>query len=711
MASLAALRDATRRLLGIGDVLAAWLAPWLTLVIQLSIAQAFLVSQVTGLMLGGRAAEPLSGTWWSHVAHQVVASGPGVAVQTACPLLLLAGLLTRPAAAAMLLQFVLLPPVMMTSGIGALWLALFVWLLVSGPGTFSLDHLLATGVSVSPVPGSRIVAKAYAWVSTQLTPKYLLLLRVLVGATVLPMGGAAIVPAHPLPMEAMLASSQLTVLAACTVAGAGVRAAAVALMVSLPFATGPLTERLSWLLVLAILAVHGGGAVSLDGLLRRWSRLRQARGFVDAPHVVVVGGGFGGIAAARGLASAPCRITLVDQCNHHVFQPLLYQVATAGLSPAEIATPIRFLLRDKANVRVLLAEVTGVDPETKAVLLDRGRLDYDYLVLATGARHGYFGHDEWSRFAPGLKSIEDATDIRRRLLLAFENAESTDNMVERAAWLTFVVVGGGPTGIELAGAISELARNGMQGEFRSIDPAQARVLLVQSGPRLLPTFPPSLSEAAAVSLRGLGVEILLNRKVDEVRAEAAVIDGEALPARTILWAAGVMASPAARWLGTVPDRVGRIPVQANLSVAGHPDIFVVGDTAASNGWNGGPVPGLAPAAKQGGRYVADVIRAGLTGRTLPPPFRYRHFGSLATIGRAAAVADFEYLRFKGALAWWIWGVAHIVFLVGGRSRITVMIEWLWAYLTFKRSTRLITGTQAANPSLTGKMEAFVAGRS
>jgi NADH dehydrogenase/putative oxidoreductase len=349
------------------------------------------------------------------------------------------------------------------------------------------------------------------------------------------------------------------------------------------------------------------------------------------------------------------------------------------------------MLRGQANLRVRLGDVTGVDRVRREVVLAQGRLAYDYLIVATGARHSYFGHPEWSAIAPGLKTIDDATAIRRRLLLAFETAETLDDAAERAAWLTFVVIGGGPTGVELAGAIAELARFGMAGEYRSIDPATARVVLVQSGPVLLPSFPPRLSQEALRALQKLGVDVRLGATAEAVEKAGLVVGGAFLPARTILWAAGVMASPAATWLQAAADRAGRVVVNEDLTLPGHPDIFVVGDTAASSAWRGNPVPGLAPAAKQGGAYAARVVRARLRGRQAPPAFRYRHFGSLATIGRREAVAEFGRLRLSGPVAWWLWGVAHILFLVGGRNRFGVVLEWLWDYLTLRRGIRLITG--------------------
>lgn len=412
-------------------------------------------------------------------------------------------------------------------------------------------------------------------------------------------------------------------------------------------------------------------------------------------HVVIVGGGFGGIEAARGLAAATVRITLIDQRNHHLFQPLLYQVATASLAMSEIAWPIRSLLRNHANVTTLLGTVVGVDSNGKRLLLDHGgSIAFDTLVLATGARHAYFGHDEWEPFAPGLKTIEDATAIRCRILFAFEQAERTTDEVEREKYLTFVVIGGGPTGVELAGTIAELAHETLRKDFRNFDTRDARVVLVEAGPRILAGFRESLSDYALRALNRLGVEIGLGQPVTTCTAEGVEIAGEFLPARTILWAAGVAASPAAEWLRAPADRAGRILVQPDLTVPGHPDIFAIGDTAHIEMPDGKPVPGIAPAAKQEGCYVAATIKALLRGETSWPPFRYKDAGSLATIGKRAAVVDFGWIKLTGRLAWWLWGLAHIYFLIGLRHRLAVALSWLWIYLTGQRSARLITKGKA-----------------
>jgi NADH:ubiquinone reductase (H+-translocating) len=407
-------------------------------------------------------------------------------------------------------------------------------------------------------------------------------------------------------------------------------------------------------------------------------------------HVVIVGAGFGGLETAFRLAGAPVIITMIDRRNHHLFQPLLYQVATASLATSEIAWPIRYLLRDRGEVTTLFANVNGVDPAGKRVLLeDGGTVSYDTLVLATGARHAYFGHDEWEPFAPGLKTLEDATTLRRRILVAFERAERETDPEKRAALLTFVIVGAGPTGVEMAGTIADMARDTLPPDFRNIDTRKARVVLIEAGPRVLAGFPEDLSAYAQRSLEKLGVEVMLGEAVTECSAEGVVYGGKRLEARTLIWAAGVRASRAAEWLKAPHDRAYRLQVGPDLTVPGHPDIFAVGDTTTIKGPDGNPVPGIAPAAKQEGRYVAATIRARLAGKALPP-FRYKHAGSLAQIGKRLAVIDFGKFKLRGTIAWWIWGIAHIYFLIGLRHRLSVALSWLWIYMRDQRPARLIT---------------------
>ena len=410
------------------------------------------------------------------------------------------------------------------------------------------------------------------------------------------------------------------------------------------------------------------------------------------PHrVVVVGGGFAGLQLINDLKGAPVEVTLIDRRNHHLFQPLLYQVATSVLATSEIAWPIRGLYRNRPEVTTLLAEATGVDRAAKTVSLKHGEaIPYDTLVLATGARHAYFGHDEWEADAPGLKTLEDATTIRRRILLAFEQAELERDPVIRQALLTFTVIGGGPTGVEMTGIIAELAHTTLPKEFRNIDTRTAKIVLVEAGPRILPVFTPELSGYATSALEKLGVEVRTGQAVTDCNALGVTIGETFMPSRTVIWAAGVQASPAAQWLGAPADRAGRTQVLKDLTMPGDPNIFVVGDTASVARDDGSPVPGVAPAAKQQGAYVARVIIARLKGKLLDQPFHYKHQGNLATIGKHAAVCDFGRVKLTGSIAWWVWGLAHIYFLIGTRSRFQVAISWLWIFVSGQHSARLIT---------------------
>lgn len=411
-------------------------------------------------------------------------------------------------------------------------------------------------------------------------------------------------------------------------------------------------------------------------------------------RVVVVGAGFGGLAVAKGLRKAPVDVTLIDRRNYHLFQPLLYQVATAGLSPADIAQPIRAVTAGWTNVRVVMGRVSGVDVDAREVLLEDGpRQPYDTLVVATGARHAYFGNDGWEPFAPGLKKIEDATEIRRRILIAFEKAETEPDPDRQKKLLTFVVVGAGPTGVEMAGAISELASRALARDFRTIDLRLARVILVEAGKRVLPPFPEGLSEKARQSLISLGVEVRLGQPVTKCDVDGVNVGEERIEAASIIWAAGVMASPAARWLGAEKDRAGRVIVGPDLRVAGLEDVFVIGDTAAAKDQSGKPLPGIAPVAKQQGEYVAARILAITAGVEWEESFQYRHNGNLATIGRKSAVVDFGRWKVSGFPAWVLWSVAHVYFLIGFRNRLVVSLNWFWNYLTFQRGARLITGPQ------------------
>jgi NADH:ubiquinone reductase (H+-translocating) len=413
--------------------------------------------------------------------------------------------------------------------------------------------------------------------------------------------------------------------------------------------------------------------------------------------VVIIGGGFGGLAALQNLRHPEIAVTIIDRRNHHLFQPLLYQVATTALSPSDIAWPIRHIARRRQDVTTLLGNVVGIDKAAQAVELEDGaRVPFDSLIVATGATHAYFGHDDWAPHAPGLKTLEDATAIRRRLLMAYELAERETDLAKRKALLTFVIIGGGATGVELAGAIIELGRITLRDNFRAIDPDETRVLLIEAGPRVLPTFRENLSDYAKRALEKLGVEVALGQPVTRVSDGEVAYGAQVVKTGTVLWAAGVLASPAAKWLDVEADRAGRIKVNPDLTVPGSPNIFAIGDVVAVNANKGKPVPGIGDAAKQEGRYAAQLIKARLQGRTLPP-FEYKHLGDIATIGRSAAVIDFGWLQLTGWIGWWVWGLAHIYFLIGIKNRVSVALSWLWIYLTGHRSARLITQGEAGSP--------------
>ena len=409
------------------------------------------------------------------------------------------------------------------------------------------------------------------------------------------------------------------------------------------------------------------------------------------PRVVIVGGGFGGLSAAKNLRAEAVEITLLDRRNHHVFSPLLYQVASAALSPGDIASPIRWILRRQRNVEVLLADVDRIDPDAKRVhLADGAQIVYDYAIVAAGATHAYFGHDEWQPWAPGLKTLEDALEIRRRVLLAFENAEREPDSARRATLLTFVIVGGGPTGVELAGALAEIARHSLARDFRHFDPRSARVVLVEAGPAVLPAFPERLREAARRDLERIGVEVRTGTPVTRIAPERVDAGGTAIDAGTILWAAGVAASPLGRSLGAPVDRAGRVLINPDLTIPGHPDLFVIGDLAALAGADGRLLPGVAQVAIQMGVHASRNIVRAIDGQPLRP-FTYHNLGNLATIGRAAAVGDLPWIQLTGLLGWLAWLFIHLIKLIGFRNRVVVMVQWIWAYITYQRAIRLITG--------------------
>ena len=669
---------------GLRARLAAWLdisrtvlrlaAPPVDVLVRLSLAKAFFAP---GMLPSGLVGD-LRTAW------------PSIIVQVMGPVLLAAGLLIRPVASLMLVLTLLAQSFGAPQDEHLFSAALFGWYVVQGAGPMSLDRVLSKGLADSPLPLAGPTMAALGWVNREIGPVYVLGLRLWLAAALL-----GPVLAHmmlPTMQSGMLPRPLAVISAALLAFGLVTPVVAIGLFAavsSTAIAGSDQGITLYGPLVLILLGVSGAGRYSLDRLIVGWA-YRSFPLDDGAPHVVIVGAGFGGMACAAGLRHERARVTLIDRHNYHLFQPLLYQVATGALSPADIAAPIRPIFRDNTRLRVLSGLVTAVDAAARQVTVDGRAIAYDSLVLATGATHGYFGHEEWAAYAPGLKSVQDATSIRSRILDAFEQAEATDDPVARESLLTFLICGAGPTGVELAGAIAELSRHGMTKDFRNFDPASARILLVQAGSRVLPQFDERLSRFARASLEALGVEVSVNSRVDGIDADGVTVNGERIAAGTVLWAAGVVASPAAAWLGTEPDRAGRIKVGPDLSVPGFPDVFAIGDTALALAWEGQPAPGLAPAAKQGGAYVASVLRARLRDRKAPPPFRYRHQGSLATIGRKSAVADFGRIKLTGAMAWWLWGAVHVLFLVGLRNRFSVVLGWVWSYFTFDVGVRLIT---------------------
>ena len=686
---------------------ACW--PAFDLVLRMALAQGFFVS---GLLKASNwpnalylATHEYPVSWLSPVT----AAYTGVTIELLGASLLAAGLMSRYAAFSLLILTLVIQFSYEALDAQLFSAALLGWYVLHGAGPLSLDGVLRRGLADSALPLAARIARVSAWSRRHLAPVYLSLLRVWMAlallfagrnvADVTAAGGrlSLFIPFHAAmnwAPDMMIACGWSLVLGLATryVAATLALFTAGAMMMHPAFADGFYTFG-----VLMVFIVFGAGPISADAIFDHWMKRqfpelvgRPAFSLDGLPRVVIVGAGFAGLSCAMELRRARASVTLIDRGNYHLFQPLLYQVATAALSPGDIATPIRPLFRENFNTRVLLGSVSAVDTQRQLVQLGSSEIPYDILVMATGAAHSYFGRDEWQTVAPGLKRVEDATAIRSRLLTAFENAESCDDAQERASLLTFLIVGGGPTGVELAGAIAELARYGMEKEFRRFDPAGSRIILVQSGPRVLPAFDEKLSRIAQRSLERLGVEVLVDSRVEHIDAQGVLVSGRRIAARTVLWAAGVMASPAAQWLGCEADRAGRIIVEPDLRVRGMTDVYAIGDTALSTAWNGQPVPGLAPAAKQEGSYVAQLIGARLGGDPLPPPFRYRHRGSLATIGRKAAVADFGRFKLWGAPAWWLWGVVHVGFLLGMRNRAATLTNWFWAYLTFGGGIRLIT---------------------
>ena len=627
----------------------------------------------------------------------------GVVIELVGSLLLIIGLATRGAALAMGALLLVSQIEYIPTDTNLFLIALLGWYAVRGAGALSLDRAIAGGLSDSALIFSAPLSRFFAASSAYLAPLWLVLVRFWLALTLIAEAGLFIVAPQWFPLAAVSGFQPILalILAILLLIGFAIPWSMLILIAGIgaSLAMGYHPNLILFpALLFGLLALYGAGWLSVDAAFRSWLErtILFDRQFDDVPdrwpHIIVVGAGFGGLAAVRKLRNLPVRITLIDRQNYHLFQPLLYQIATAALSPADVAMPIRSLFRNDGNVRVLLGEVDAIDSRARAVCIGESRLSYDYLLLATGASHSYFGKDQWEPYAPGLKTIEDGLSVRARVLRAFEHAESSDNSAEIERLLTFVIIGAGPTGVELAGAIAELAQFGLKNEYRRIDPAKARILLVQSGTRVLPTFASDLSGHAARSLDSLGVEILLESRVTDIGADyVRVGENQTIACGTVLWAAGVVASKAGEWLNAKTDRAGRIIVDENLKVVGHEAIFAIGDTAHSLAWDGGQVPGLAPAAKQAGAYFARYIGHELRNdKKTIAPFHYRHQGSLATIGRKHAVADLGGLRLHGSLAWWLWGAIHIGFLSGIRTRISVLVNWVWSYLTFQQGIRLIT---------------------
>ncbi len=634
------------------------------------------------------------------------AAATGLTIELAGAVLLIMGFFTRPAALAMAALTIISQAVYVPTTSNLLISAMLIWYVVHGSGAFSLDRVLAPGMKQSALPLARPTIIAWEWARENLAPVVMAITRVWLGVSLLAYAEVfepSIALATWIPTT-IFSGFPVWLAILCAVLfflGFAASVASYLLFFLIGFfmiAGAHPNVTLYPFLFLALYEARGAGVLSVDRMIALWmeKNILFDRDYSEIPdrwpHVVVVGAGFGGLAAVERLKRLPVRITLIDKRNYHLFQPLLYQIATATLNPADIATPIRSLFRPDGNVRVLKGEVKAIDSAAKTVThSDDQVLHYDKLVLATGATHSYFGRDEWGEFAPGLKTIEDGVAVRGSILNAFEQAEACDDEERISRLLTFVIVGAGPTGVELAGAIAELAKLNVEREFRTVDPANARVILVQSGDRILPAFPEELSDEAMTSLKGLGVEIRTGSKVTEIAEEYVRIGEDTLiETETVLWAAGVTASPAARWLDAEADRSGRILVDDQLRVKGLQDVFAIGDTAGSTAWEGNPVPGLAPAAKQAGAYVSRVVEAELLDKECPGPFVYKHQGSLATIGRKSAVADFGRFKLSGSIAWWLWGLVHVGFLTGTRNRVTVVINWAWNFFARHSGVRLIT---------------------
>jgi NADH dehydrogenase len=633
----------------------------------------------------------------------------GILAEIGGGLSLLLGLFTRLGALAVLILGLAAQLYYVTLDVNLFWIVLMAGYVLRGPGPISLDHLLKHGLNRSPIPFATVITNFFDATRSSFSGVYLLSLRIWLALTFLIVSYKDFIPLHQIHFF----ESWLPIQSAKFIFPH------LAILISVLFFLGFSTRLLSlfvfilicivckqiitvvnpvyWMMAMGIFFGFGPGPFSIDYLILRFLKRRYpqfsgkpAFSLENLPHVVIVGAGFGGITCAKALRDIPVRISLIDRRNYHLFQPLLYQVATGGLSPADIAVPIRAIFTKQFNVEVLLGEVNAIDKENRILHTQNLQIPYDYLVIATGATHSYFGKDHWAPFAPGLKQIEDAISVRSKLVETFELAEIATDENERKHLLTFVIIGGGPTGVELAGAIAELSRYGMEKNYRHFDPASAEIILIQAPSRIIPTFSDVISKSAQQSLEKMGVKILLNSRVEQVDEDGVIVNGQKIYTRSVLWAAGVTASPAAKWLDVDADQAGRVKVKQDLSIPNYPNIFVIGDTALTISWNGKPAPGIAEAAKQAGKHVAKIISQIIYNEPLSKEFNYQHFGMLATIGRKSAVAEFNYIKLKGATAWWFWIFAHVCFLVGARNRSSVILNWAWSYFTYRANNLLIT---------------------
>lgn len=625
---------------------------------------------------------------------------------------LLFGLFTRLGALALIILATLTQIYYVKLDINLFWIALMAWYLLRGPGPISMDYLLKDGLARSPIPFASLLGKFFEKTRPVFSDIYLFCLRLWLGITLIIVSSRInltseamhfLFPWLPVHSATIIFAYSSFLFSFLFIVGFATRILALIGFVLICHAYPDLSLVVSpfyWIMSMALFFIFDAGKFSLDELIfnvlkRHFPQLSGKPAFTldNLPHIVIIGAGFGGVTCAMSLRHVPVRITLIDQHNYHLFQPLLYQVATGSLSPGDIATPVRSLFADQFNAEVLLAKVNAIDKDKQLVISGSLQIPYDYLVIATGAKHSYFGKDSWEPYAPGLKQVGDAISVCSKILETFERAELETNVEERVKLLNFIIVGGGPTGVELAGAIAELAHYGIKKDFRHFDPASAKIILIQAAPRILPTFSETISNKAKLSLEKMNVKILLNSRVEEIDAAGVVVNGERIYSKSVLWAAGVSASPAAQWLGVEADKVGRVKVTEDLSIANYSNVFVIGDTALANAWNGKPVPGLAPAAKQQGKFVAKLITKKTYNQQVPKIFKYTHLGSLATIGRKSAVVEINGLKISGASAWWLWSFVHIVFLIGARNRFSVISNWIWSYFTFRSNNLLITDSQ------------------